>query len=99
MSALLNPDQPPPAASEGDVWREVIDWMGSRDVCGPAVLAWMEERRRLGIERYGQPLQRGDGRDHLIDARQELLDAVVYLWACDRRDEARDVVAVLRRLA
>lgn len=99
MSAPLNPDQPLPAAGEGDVWREAIDWMDSRGVCSPAVLAWMEERRALGIERYGQPLQRGDGRDHLVDARQELLDAVVYLWACDRRSEALAVVAVLRRLA
>lgn len=99
MSVPLNPDQPPPAVGEGDVWREVIDWMGESAGCTETVFAWMEERRALGIERYGQPLQRGDGRDHLVDARQELLDAVVYLWACGRRSEALAVVAVLRRLA
>lgn len=39
----------------------------------------MRERHRIGIERYGAPLQHDNGRDHLVDAYQELLDAVVYL--------------------
>ncbi len=58
-------DQPAPATSEGDVWRLVI--------------ADMEARRRLGIERYGTPLQAHNGRRSLVDAYQEALDLAVYL--------------------
>ena len=77
LGALL-PDQPPPTPGTGDVWRELIDAAGDAH---PDLVPLMEERRQLGIDRYGQPLQRGDGRDHLADAKQELLDAAVYLWA------------------
>ena len=59
--------QPPPAASSGDVWSMVV-----KD---------MEARRQFGIDKYGTPLQVGNGRNHLIDLYQELLDAVVYLRA------------------
>lgn len=58
-------DQPPPVPSSGDVWA--------------LVLADMEERRRLGIARYGTPLQPHNGRDALVDAYQESLDLAVYL--------------------
>lgn len=39
----------------------------------------MENRKRLGIERYGTPLQAFNGRDGLQDLYEELLDGVVYL--------------------
>lgn len=39
----------------------------------------MRERDRLGRERYGTPLTTGNGRNHLVDAYQEKLDAAVYL--------------------
>lgn len=58
-------DQPPPKPGTGDVWRLVINEM--------------KERRLLGIERYGVPLQVGNGRDALVDAYQESLDLAVYL--------------------
>jgi len=45
------------------------------------VLADMDERERVGRERYGTPLTAGNGRDHLIDAYQEALDFAVYLAA------------------
>lgn len=57
--------QPAPSPSAGDIWQSVI--------------ADMEARRRLGIERYGVPLQPNNGRDPLIDAYQEALDLAVYL--------------------
>lgn len=41
----------------------------------------MRERDRVGRERYGTPLTTGNGRDQLVDAYQELLDAAVYLKA------------------
>lgn len=43
------------------------------------VIADMQERNRVGTERYGTPLQAHNGRDALVDAYQEALDLVVYL--------------------
>lgn len=43
------------------------------------VLADMRERDATGRARYGVPLQPHNGRDALVDAYQELLDAAVYL--------------------
>ncbi len=57
--------QPAPKPGTGDMWRLVI--------------ADMEARRLLGIQRYGTPLQPGNGRDVLIDAYHEALDLAVYL--------------------
>lgn len=59
------PDQPPPLASSGDVWS--------------LVMSDMADRRNVGIERYGTPLQPHNGRDALVDACQEALDLAVYL--------------------
>jgi hypothetical protein len=42
------------------------------------VLADMRERDVLSRSRYGTPLTSGNGRDHLVDAYQECLDACVY---------------------
>lgn len=44
-----------------------------------AVRADLEERERLGIERYKTSLQPFNGRDALVDAYQEALDLAVYL--------------------
>lgn len=41
----------------------------------------MLERDRIGRERYGTPLKSHNGRKHLVDAYQEMLDGVVYLRA------------------
>jgi hypothetical protein len=45
------------------------------------IIGDMRERDRLGRERYGTPLTANNGRDHLIDAYQEVLDGSVYLRA------------------
>lgn len=47
--------------------------------CWLLVMADMEARRRMGIERYGKPVRPGNGRDALTDAYQEALDMCVYL--------------------
>lgn len=39
----------------------------------------LEERERVGIARYGTPLQPHNGRDALVDLYQELLDACCYI--------------------
>jgi hypothetical protein len=44
-----------------------------------AVRADLEARERLGIERYGTPLQPHNGRSALLDAYEEALDLACYL--------------------
>lgn len=39
----------------------------------------LEERQRIGTERYGTPLQAHNGRDALRDAYEEALDLACYL--------------------
>jgi hypothetical protein len=43
------------------------------------VLEDVLERKRVGIERYGQPVLPHNGRDALVDAYQEALDLCMYL--------------------
>ena len=43
------------------------------------VLADIEARKKVGIERYGTVLQPFNGRDALMDAYQEALDLAIYL--------------------
>lgn len=45
------------------------------------VMVDLLERKRLGIAHYGMPHQHDNGRDHLVDAYEELLDAAIYLRA------------------
>jgi len=76
-------DQPPPRPGRGDIWRLVIEDM--------------EQRRITGIERYGTPLQAGNGRRMLSDAFQEVLDLAVYLRGeIEERAELEAEVARLR---
>lgn len=59
-------EQPPPVANgNSPVWDLVI--------------ADMRQRDHFGRQRYGLPLQAGNGRDALRDAYEEALDLVVYL--------------------
>lgn len=65
---LSNPlvhEQSSPIASKGDCWL--------------LVLHDMEDRRKMGIEKYGTPVQVDNGRDPLVDLYQELLDSCVYI--------------------
>jgi hypothetical protein len=43
------------------------------------VIADIEARKQLGIQRYGTVLQPGNGRDALLDAYQESPDLCCYL--------------------
>lgn len=67
-------DQPPPQQSDGDVWLLVIEDM--------------KQRRQVGIDRYGTPLQAFNGRKPLVDAYQEVLDQAVYLRQKIEEDSA-----------
>ena len=88
--ARMIEDQPPPiATSRRAAWDIVIEHVekrrgesaytktGELDL----VLNDMRERDRTGRERYGVPLTSHNGRNHLIDAYQEMLDGCVYLAA------------------
>jgi hypothetical protein len=72
FNTLVHPLQDP-KEGQGDVWADVLKHMPEspfKDVC--------RARRKMGIAKYGQPLQYGDGRDPIVDLFQELLDAIVY---------------------
>lgn len=80
-------DQPPPKPTgRTPSWDLVISYVDeahlsfgvSMDVLR-LVLADMRDRDTIGRERYGTPLTSGNGRDHLIDAYQEVLDSIAYL--------------------
>lgn len=43
------------------------------------VMIDLQERKELGIKRYGTPLQAHNGRNSLVDAYQEALDLCIYL--------------------
>jgi hypothetical protein len=73
----MDTPQPQPSASTGDVWQELIDVEPDR-----LLRSWFEVRRAVGIERYGVPLQRDNGRDPRRDLREELLDALAYAQQC-----------------
>lgn len=44
-----------------------------------AVIADIEKRREIGIQRYGTALQPNNGRDALQDLYEELIDACMYI--------------------
>jgi hypothetical protein len=74
-AGIATMQQPPPSPASGDIWLDVIELM--------------HHRRLLGIKRYGTPLQAHNGRDALVDARDEALDMVAYLTqAIKERDIA-----------
>lgn len=76
--SVLDP-QPAPIVGEGDVWAEIIAELPAHDILRPLA----EARRLQGIERYGVPLQRANGRAHMVDALQEALDLMAYLRAAN----------------
>lgn len=52
------------------------------------VVADIQARKKVGLERYGTFLQAFNGRDALMDAYQEALDLAIYLrQAIEERDE------------
>jgi len=85
MSSLIE-DQPNPIAGKGDVIASVIESIKLLSRIKPeccdeygTLIALLEERRALGIARYGTSLQIFNGRDGFIDTLQELLDASAYI--------------------
>lgn len=88
-------DQPAPIPNESE---PIIDM----------VMADLVERKRVGISRYGVPLQAHNGRDMLVDLYQELMDAVIYIrGAIEERsssvsyneEQRRELLDFVRRLS
>ncbi len=77
--------------SKPDLWLAVCAY-AERARLDQRLIQVMRQRRQLGIERYGTPLQPLNGRDAARDLREELLDAVAY--AAQVAIEARDGDAV-----
>ena len=77
----FNAPEPPPSAGVGpSVWAVVISDLqatGREDVS--QVILDMRQRERTGRAKYGVSLRAHNGRDAVVDAYQETLDAVVYL--------------------
>jgi hypothetical protein len=59
-------DQPPPVQND-------------RPAIQDLVIADVEERKRIGMQRYGTLLKPHNGRDALVDLYQEILDAAQYV--------------------
>ena len=80
--------EPPPRAGRVDVWPLVIADVEAYMPPSRLRDRFIEQARRrdqLGREKYGTPLQTHNGRDPLVDAFQEAMDATVYLRAAVER--------------
>lgn len=67
---------------------QALPIVNERPFVQDAVIADMQKRRDLGVERYGTSLQPFNGRDALRDAYEEALDLAFYLkQALIERDE------------
>lgn len=87
MSDLIHEQLPP-----------MLDATG--DDCWLLVLKDMEDRRRMGIIKYGVPVRADNGRDALVDAYQEALDLCVYLrQAIEQRNKVSVVGSSQEELA
>lgn len=72
--------------------------VGGRECVQDRLIEEIENRKRLGIQRYGQPLMTHSGRDALQDAWEESVDLAVYLTQVRmERADTREAVALLDR--
>lgn len=62
------------------------------------VIADIERRKKIGMERYGTLLQPHNGRDALLDAYEEELDKLQYMkqWIVERADHRAEGAAAER---
>jgi hypothetical protein len=69
---------------------------GGRECVQNRLIQAIQERRDLGVARYGQPLMTHNGRDALQDAWEEAVDLTVYLtqlrMEADDRTEATQLL-------
>jgi hypothetical protein len=71
-------DQPLPVHTRGEAIQDLV-------------IQDIEDRKRIGLERYGTLLQSGNGRRALLDAYEEAMDLCMYLkQALVEQDEANE---------
>lgn len=94
--------QPPPVVTESsrpviNMAREHLTQDSEAPLEGPQLFQAILHRAERGKETYGQYLMTHDGRDHVADAVEELLDACVYLEAAlaEKTLNEPEVVAVM----
>jgi hypothetical protein len=78
---------PVPGAMSSHQW--VINYLIFEDIPEQlldAARTRINAREAVGIERYGQPLQPGNGRDVMRDVWEETVDQVAYLATAVRED-------------
>lgn len=79
----INDHEPMPVRQPGmpAVWLTIIEELSTcqhEDTVLDQIVQDMRERNDIGTQRYGGPLLAHDGRNSMVDAYQELLDALVY---------------------
>lgn len=81
-------DQPPPIATgrrpSWEIVTSYVDQIARQNAYGSTgviahVLIDMHDRDAIDRQCYGTQLTAGNGRDHLVDAYQEMLDACVHI--------------------
>lgn len=94
LADALDPTrQPDPVTGEGDVWTEIIAGLPPGPLRDAATA-----RRQLGIDRYGVPLQRNNGRDTARDLLEEVIDGMAYAAAVSDADAFRALKVLAARL-
>jgi len=92
-----------PIATDGPHMHDLVgaDLRALAALGGEEAAVRLAERKKIGVERYGQPLQAHNGRDALRDAREEVLDLLVYLRQAieEGRGDLGELYEVALRLA
>lgn len=101
MSYTRDPrtDQPLPEEGRTDIHEYVISRLSSWGVGvddSTAIAAGLRERLKLGVSKYGRPLQSHNGRDALKDAWEEALDCLVYLQQMELEEDPVEIALNLQ---
>lgn len=90
-------DQPLPVPNDSPGMHDLViaDWRELDGAIWPSIIREMQARRDVGLQRYGQPLQAGNGRDALRDLLEEVLDAAVYARQVRTEATAEETIAVV----
>lgn len=75
----MNSSQPKPKKEGFEVTPKLLEWLNDHDV-SPELKELINQRYQFGLKKYGQALMTDDGRDTMIDAREEAGDLLQYLY-------------------
>lgn len=85
ITSIVAPQPTPVNGSGPALWPLIISELGDSET-DRLLASDMQARDEFGRAKYGVPLVASNGRDHLADAYQEVLDFVVYLRAAFDED-------------